>query len=135
MFSYPAAEKAIEKSQAARRAAYKPMNGGGWITKHKRLAIYLRDGFICCYCGKNLRTVPASDINLDHLTPRIEGGSNEATNLITACRSCNSSRGSKAYAEYATGGSVERIEEYRYLPLNIELAKALIAGTTGEFDR
>ncbi len=37
-------------------------------------------------------------------------------------------------AIYATGGALERIEIQRWLPLNIELAKALIKGETGKFD-
>jgi 5-methylcytosine-specific restriction endonuclease McrA len=112
----------------------KKWNGSSWITKHKRLAIYLRDGFICCYCGRDLKGAKPCEINLDHLTPRSKGGDNDATNLITACKSCNSSRGNKSLEDYAPGGSLERIAEYRYKTLNIILAKALIAGTTGQFD-
>lgn len=53
---------------------------GQWIRSEKRLAIYLHDA------------APA-DITLDHVVPRSRGGSNEASNLFTACRSCNSARG------------------------------------------
>jgi hypothetical protein len=28
--------------------------GMNWISQHKRLAIYLRDGLACCYCGDSI---------------------------------------------------------------------------------
>ena len=40
----------------------------------------------CYYCGSNQTLV------VDHLIPRIRGGSDESDNLIWACRSCNSSK-------------------------------------------
>jgi hypothetical protein len=105
---------------------------GCWIRKERRLAIYMRDGFHCCYCGCDLRGSAAADITLDHLTPRSAGGDNGNTNLVTACRSCNSARGAKVWTDYATGGAVERIGTLRLAAVNVVLAKALIAGTTGD---
>jgi hypothetical protein len=40
----------------------------------------------CCYCGCR------SELTLDHLIPRIKGGTDEADNLVLACRRCNSSK-------------------------------------------
>jgi hypothetical protein len=113
--------------------AAKAWNGGKWIRPEKRLAIYIRDGFQCAYCGRDLREAAPADVTLDHLNCRTHGGSNEATNLITACKSCNSSRGAREdWAEYATGGGVERIQWLRHQPLNIPLAKAIIAGVAND---
>lgn len=64
--------------------------GSKWITPVKRLAIYHRDGLCCVYCGSTVEE--GAFLTLDHITPCELGGSNEATNLITACRSCNSSK-------------------------------------------
>jgi 5-methylcytosine-specific restriction endonuclease McrA len=105
---------------------------GCWIRKDARLAIYIRDGFACAYCGRSLKDAAPADITLDHLLPRSAGGSNDATNLVTACRSCNSSRQDKPWVDYATGGARDRIEQLRHSPLNRALAKALIAGTAGD---
>ena len=104
-----------------------------WITKEKRLAIYLRDGFKCAYCGEDLRNVDPSAITLDHLAPRCKGGNNDEKNLVTSCRPCNCvEKHMKDWKEYATGGAIKRIEALRNKPLNIELAKALIEGTAGD---
>lgn len=67
---------------------------GRWIRPQKRLAIYLRDGFTCLRCGRDLSRVQHTAlIHLDHIVPRSRGGSNAETNLFTSCQKCNSSRG------------------------------------------
>lgn len=65
--------------------------GMNWIRREKRLAIYLRDGLGCCYCGAGVEE--GASLTLDHLVPHSKGGTNAATNLVTACRTCNSARG------------------------------------------
>lgn len=107
-------------------------NGSKWIRRDKRLSIYLRDGFECGYCGRDLHRASAREVTLDHLLPRSAGGGNEATNLTTACLACNSSRQDKPWASYATGGAVERIEQRRHQPLPLDLARALLDGTAGD---
>lgn len=66
--------------------------GGSWISPARRLAIYLRDRFVCQLCGRDLHDADACDVTLDHSRPRSRGGSHEATNLFTCCKSCNCSR-------------------------------------------
>lgn len=105
---------------------------GQWITKVKRLAIYLRDDVACVYCGRSLRDASPSDVTLDHLLARSAGGDNDARNLVTACKSCNSSRQDKPWADFAPGGARDRILTLIARPLNIELSRALIAGTAGD---
>lgn len=53
--------------------------------------IKARDGFACVYCGATEKTSGAH-LHLDHLTPKAHGGADVASNLILACRSCNSAR-------------------------------------------
>lgn len=68
-----------------------------------RYAVYAADDCACIYCGRACGR-PGSGLplaTLDHVTPHIEGGTNDVTNLVTACRSCNSSRGAKSVREYA----------------------------------
>ena len=66
--------------------------GSGWITRKRRLAIYLRDGFKCVYCTADLTQANPREVTLDHIKPRCKGGSHKAKNLITACITCNSQR-------------------------------------------
>ena len=85
-----------------------------WIRPEKRLAINLRDGMACAYCGKNLTGAEPSDV-----TPRptsspatsrspTAAAATRPRTLVTACRSCNSSRQDKPWVDYATGGARDR---------------------------
>jgi HNH endonuclease len=111
--------------------------GSKWIRPTKRLAIYLRDGLACVWCGAGAED--EAPLSLDHLVPWIASGSNEATNLVTACRHCNSSRGDRSVEDFAAAVAayvdhgvtadsiVERIEALRVRPLDITEAKAIMA--------
>jgi 5-methylcytosine-specific restriction endonuclease McrA len=70
-----------------------------WITQKKRLAIYLRDGCACVYCGASVEE--GTQLTLDHLKPHTKGGTNDAYNLVTCCKPCNDSRGARAVALFA----------------------------------
>ena len=75
----------------------------------------LFSGRACVYCG-------ASDAGtLDHLIPRLRGGEDAADNLVAACRSCNSSKGSRDVLEWATvrGELPTLVVLRRYLKLAI----------------
>lgn len=73
-------------------------NGSKWIRPQKRLAIYLRDGMACAYCGTTVED--GTLLTLDHIKPRSKGGNNHEHNLITCCQKCNSSRGNRTRAEF-----------------------------------
>ena len=46
--------------------------------------VFERDGHACRYCGSLER------LTIDHVIPRSRGGSDDAGNLVVACKSCNS---------------------------------------------
>lgn len=71
--------------------------GMNWIRQEKRLAIYIRDGLACAYCGA---TIEQTKLTLDHLIPYSEGGSNDQTNLVTCCNSCNSRKGTQDWRNF-----------------------------------
>ena len=54
-----------------------------------KIAIFYRDNFTCAYCGKQLRL---SECTIDHIIPRSKGGKWSWTNLVTACKDCNSAK-------------------------------------------
>ena len=58
----------------------------------KRLRIFVRDHFRCQYCGQKRG---ASELTLDHITPRSRGGHGSPDNLATACVACNTRKGSR----------------------------------------
>ena len=70
-----------------------------WITPQKRDAIYRRDNYTCGYCGRNY-SADRSRLSLDHITPRAQGGSNQPTNLVTACDDCNNRKRNRTLGEY-----------------------------------
>ncbi len=70
-----------------------------WIRQDKRLAIYLRDGLACVWCGIGIED--GSVLTLDHVKPHSKDGSNEAHNLVTSCKRCNSSRGVRTVPQFA----------------------------------
>jgi 5-methylcytosine-specific restriction endonuclease McrA len=107
-------------------------NGSKWIRPEKRLALYVRDNFHCVYCGRDLKDAEPQEITLDHLLPRVAGGGNENTNLVTACRTDNSGRGSKPWMDFATPAAVERIQHLRHMPVNVKLAKAILEDRAGD---
>jgi len=56
------------------------------ISTRRRFEIFKRDGFTCQYCGAH---PPAVILHCDHIIPVADGGSNDDTNLTTACEKCN----------------------------------------------
>ena len=60
--------------------------------KLNRRNIYARDRNRCQYCGGRF---PTSELTLDHVVPRTQGGGNSWENLVCACVECNSSKGGR----------------------------------------
>ena len=99
-----------------------------WITPVRRMAIYLRDGFACAYCGTDLTAAPPARVTLDHLVPRSKGGTHATENLVTACAGCNFRRQDTAWFRYAPEGAKVRIRRLRRRVLNYALANAVLRG-------
>lgn len=60
------------------------------IGKQLRFEVFKRDGFTCQYCGAK---APDVVLNVDHVNPVAAGGTNDITNLVTSCVSCNLGKG------------------------------------------
>ena len=56
------------------------------LSKKTRFEVFKRDGFTCQYCG---RTPPTVILEVDHIDPKANGGSDNTINLITSCFDCN----------------------------------------------
>ena len=74
-----------------------------------RFRILQRDGFRCQYCGRTAK----DDVKLeiDHIRPTCEGGSDEASNLITSCFECNRSKGGRVLDYDAELSIMSRTDE------------------------
>ena len=61
----------------------------------------------CAYCGRRADSV-------DHVIPRCQGGSDDAGNLVPACKPCNSSKNGTPLAVFLAGSPRElrRINSY-----------------------
>ena len=66
------------------------------ISKSVRFRIFARDNFTCRYCGRQSDVVV---LNVDHVTPVCQGGSNEPENLMTACEDCNAGKSGKTISQ------------------------------------
>lgn len=60
---------------------------------YTRKNIHIRDNYECQYCGSGER------LTLDHVMPVSRGGRSTWENVVTACYSCNSKKGSKTPQE------------------------------------
>ena len=60
--------------------------------KFNRRNIFARDRNRCQYCGKRFTT---SELSLDHVLPRSQGGEANWTNIVCCCVKCNVKKGGR----------------------------------------
>jgi len=54
--------------------------------------LFVRDANICMYCGHRH---PDSELTRDHVIPLSRGGHDRWSNVVTACKSCNTRKGNR----------------------------------------
>ncbi len=59
------------------------------LTKHR---LFVRDRQICAYCASRF---VETELTVEHIVPVSRGGRHEWTNVVTACRSCNTRKGNR----------------------------------------
>lgn len=67
----------------------------GKVSSGQRFNILKRDNFTCRYCGKR---ASQTELHVDHIRPRTQGGTDHPSNLVTACADCNSGKRDKVVA-------------------------------------
>jgi 5-methylcytosine-specific restriction endonuclease McrA len=84
------------------------------LSKSVRFEVFKRDAFKCQYCGAE---APNVLLHVDHIKPVEGGGTNEITNLITACATCNSGKRDRPLSEQAAvskaRAQIEELQERR----------------------
>lgn len=78
------------------------------LSKLIRFEVLKRDAFTCQYCGAK---APDVLLEVDHITPVKEGGTDDILNLITACRDCNRGKGAKQLSDMSTVKKQQRQAE------------------------
>jgi hypothetical protein len=91
------AEVYVKLHYAIRTRYRRNLGSGKWkfgsITKDERQKLTLLPQ-ACSYCGSRDR------LSIDHLVPKARGGADRSENMVLACRSCNSSKGSRDLMEW-----------------------------------
>ena len=86
--------------------------------KFNRRNIFARDNNQCQYCGKKF---PTSELSLDHVVPRSQGGASTWENIVCACVSCNVRKGGRT-PKQAHMSLIRKPEKPRRSPLlNLKL--------------
>lgn len=74
------------------------------IPQGVRFDVFRRDNFKCVYCGASS---PEVTLECDHVVAVANGGSDDISNLVTACWDCNRGKGAKVVAPRAISGGKE----------------------------
>ena len=61
--------------------------------KQQRKRVLERDQYTCAYCGQEATQV-------DHIIPRVDGGTHDMDNLLASCARCNGLKGSRSQASF-----------------------------------
>ncbi len=63
--------------------------------------LFARDGYKCQYCGRGQHQFKFREcLTRDHLVPLSRGGTNDWTNVVTACSTCNTRKGNRLPEQY-----------------------------------
>lgn len=69
---------------------------GPHLVRFSRRNVYLRDRFVCQYCGDRFHE---RDLTLDHVVPRAQRGRTSWDNVVASCGPCNRRKGSRTPAQ------------------------------------
>ena len=106
----------IQVPRVVRLLAYEKMPKH--TVKFNRRNIFARDNNQCQYCG---RKFPTTELSLDHVTPRSQGGQSTWENIVCACINCNVRKGGRT-PKQAHLSLIRRPEKPKRSPLlNLKL--------------
>lgn len=93
MFEHSLAALVSRRAEVWRHWAFGRLDATAW--NKLRSAVFERDGEICHYCGST-----SGPFDCDHVYPLSRGGTNDLSNLVASCFSCNRSKGAKLVSEW-----------------------------------
>lgn len=86
----------VKAKRMRRRGRENALSYGEW-TWTDFMHVARRFGYRCAYCGDK----PEGQLDPDHVVPLSKGGPNTVTNLLPACRPCNSDKRDLLLSEWA----------------------------------
>lgn len=97
-----------KRQRRAERSAARPLPDPSGVVRYDgrlierewwplRERVLVRDSFRCVYCGAGEDVAP---LCADHVVPLSRGGTNDETNLVCACKPCNSSKNNRLLSEW-----------------------------------
>lgn len=89
--AYRVAHPEVGATHRARRRARKAGAAINDLTAAQWREILAAYGHRCVYCGRKMQR-----LTQDHIVPLANGGTHTFSNIVPACRSCNSKKGTKA---------------------------------------
>jgi 5-methylcytosine-specific restriction endonuclease McrA len=92
----------------------KHLSSAAW--KRQRLIVLRRDCYICAYCGQAANEV-------DHVQPRVQGGTDDLDNLVACCRMCNLRKGKRSEALFLGMASTPPVFPSFLSPTRSEIAQ------------
>ena len=76
----------------ATKGRMRQSGGGTRVPPLSNRELFLRDGHLCLYCGKQF---PERMLTRDHILPLSRGGRDCWSNVVSACKPCNHAKGSR----------------------------------------
>ncbi|CAN5678603.1 HNH endonuclease [soil metagenome] len=87
--------------------------------KFNRRNIYARDSSRCQYCGKKY---PTTELSLDHVKPKSQGGRSTWDNIVCCCIKCNVKKGGRTPEQAHMHLITKPVKPKRSPVINIRLA-------------
>jgi len=100
--------------------------------RFNRRNVFARDGNRCQYCGCHF---PTSELSLDHVVPRSQGGLTSWTNIVCACVSCNVRKGGRTPDEARMALISEPVKPKRSPLLSLKLGNPKYSSWKNFVDR
>ena len=86
-------KKSKQKSPSTKsKKTQKNSKRSRYISPSVRVDVLNGDLYKCVFCGRNAQQI---ELEIDHIIPFSQGGSNNIDNLQTLCRDCNRGKGSR----------------------------------------
>jgi len=73
-----------------------------------RAEVWDRSNGLCHYCGKEMH--PIRGFHVDHVIPRCKGGTDDLSNLVASCPTCNMSKGGSVSSRWNNVKEPEQLD-------------------------